>query len=55
MQMHDIKRLGRMLERGVRAEPPRTAAQAPPARFARPATTYALRFAAGDTTTGEST
>ncbi|KAF0160846.1 MAG: transposase [Rhodocyclaceae bacterium] len=54
MQMHDLKRLGRMLERGVRAEPPRTATQAPPARFARPATTYALRFAAGDTTEGES-
>lgn len=54
MQMHDLKRLGRMLERGVRAEPPRTSPPPPPARFARPATTYALRFAAGDSTKGES-
>jgi hypothetical protein len=57
MEMHDFRRLERMLERGVRAtEEVRTTPPAPPARFARAASTYALRSrAASDREKGEST
>ena len=53
--MDDVRRLERMLERGVRAAPDvRSTPPAPPARFARPADDYALRSrAAGDRKNGE--
>jgi hypothetical protein len=57
MEMHDVRRLERMLERNVRAAAEiRVTPPAPPARFARAASTYALRpRAAGDQEKGEST
>ncbi len=57
IEMHDVRRLERMLERGVRsAEPPRATPPAPPARYARAANEYALRRdARGDGTKGETT
>jgi hypothetical protein len=57
IEMHDVKRLERMLELGVRAPTDtRPTPPAPPGRFARNASTYALRLrAAGDETEGEPT
>ncbi len=43
LEMHDVKRLERMLERGVRSAPERPPERpAPPARFLRAASEYAL-------------
>lgn len=53
MEMHDIKRLERMLERGVRAAEETRRPPPPPARYARPAATYALRLVNDDNKKGE--